>query len=161
MKTKELLEFLDRHSIEYEYLEHQPVYTSEEARRLIPERPGASAKNLFLRNKKGNQHYLFVCDDLKTSDLKDLAAQVGESRLSLASPARLKKHLGLDPGAVSLLALVNDSEHHVQVLMDEDLWEKDKLQCHPLTNTATLIIPLPDIKRFLHTIGHKVQLVII
>ena len=159
METKELLDYLDRHSIEYECLEHPPVYTSEEARRLIPERPGASAKNLFLRNKKGNQHYLFVCNDLKTSDLKDLAAQVGESRLSLASPERLKKYLGLEPGAVSLLALVNDRENHVQLLVDEDLWEKEKLQCHPLTNTATLIIPLPDIKRFLKVTSHEVRLV--
>jgi Ala-tRNA(Pro) deacylase len=102
-----------------------------------------------------------VCDDLKTSDLKALAVQIGESRLSLASPDRLMEFLGLEPGAVSLLALVNDPEHHVQVLVDEDLWGEDKLQCHPLTNTATLIISLPEIKRFLELTGHEVELVTI
>lgn len=159
MTPKELLDFLTQQAVEYEYFEHPPVYTSEEARRLIPNRPGASAKNLFLRNKRGNRHYLLVFDDLKASDFKALAAQIGETKLSLASPARLKEHLGIDPGAVSLLALVNDPGNHVRVLVDEELWEKDALQCHPLTNTATLIISLGDIKRFLHATGHEVCLV--
>ena len=100
-----------------------------------------------------------MCDDLKTSDLKALATQIGEKRLSLASPDRLKEYLGLAPGAVSLLALVNDPEHRIQVLVDEDRWGEEKLQCHPLTNMATLIISLPDIGRFLELTGHEIRLV--
>jgi Ala-tRNA(Pro) deacylase len=159
MDTSQLLEFLDQHQISYEYHDHVAVFTSQQARDLIEPLPGASAKNLFLRNKKGNRHFLLTVDDLKTVNLKALAVSQNISGLSLASPERLLKYLGVTPGAVSLMALVNDTDLQVEVLIDEDLWIADSLHAHPLVNTATLVIPLSGIKTFLSTTGHSARLV--
>jgi Ala-tRNA(Pro) deacylase len=159
MDMPALLQYLKHHSIQYEYHEHVAVFTSEQARRLIPPLAGASAKNLFLRDRKGRRHFLLSLPDSKVLDLKSLAKSQGLSGLSLASPERLQKYLGITPGAVSLMALVNDLENRVEVLVDKDLWIADFLQCHPLVNTATLVISLQDIKKFITTTGHCVNLV--
>jgi len=155
MKT-EICRLLDQLSIQYERYDHVAVYTSEQARCLISSLPGASTKNLFLRDKKGKRYFLLIFDDLKSVDLKSLALRIGVTRLSLASPARLMEILGVEPGAVSLLALINDPDHKVNVLMDQDIWESDAIQCHPLINTSTFVISMKDIKRYLETTGHTV-----
>lgn len=155
----DIYSLLDDLSIQYKRIDHVPVYTSDQARLLIPEQPAATAKNLFLKNKKGKNHYLLVFDDRKTLDMKTLANQIGSSRLSLASPERLKAHLNVEPGAVSLLALINDPDNKVQLLLDRDIWEEAFLQCHPLVNTTTLILALADVKRFLQRVGHIPKLV--
>lgn len=159
MDTHRLLEFLDQNKISYEYHEHVAVFTSQQARDLIEPLPGASAKNLFLRDKKGKRHFLLTVDDRKTVNLKSLAASQGISGLSLASPERLMTHLGVTPGAVSLMALVNDTGGNIDVLIDQDLWSADALHAHPLVNTATLVIPLDGIKTFLSAINHTPHLV--
>jgi len=159
MDTPSLLQFLDQLEIQYDYHEHVAVYTSEQARRLIQPLPGVSAKNLFLRDKKGRRHFMLTVDDSKTVNLKSLAASQGISGLSLASAERLLKYLVVTPGAVSLMSLVNDMEGKVEALIDEDLWQADKLHCHPLINTATLVIPLDGIKKFLSATNHLPTLV--
>ena len=159
MDTNSLYQLLDQLAVQYEKHEHVAVYTSEQARRLRPSLSGTSAKNLFLRNKKGNQYYLLVYPDKKSADLKSLAAKLGLTRLSLASPERLLEVLGIEPGAVSLLALVNDTDNKVKVLVDQDLWQEDYLQFHPLINTATLVISLNNIIKLLEATGHEVTLV--
>lgn len=159
MDTPALLEFLVQHQIAYEFHEHVAVFTSQQARDLIAPLPGASAKNLFLRDKKGKRHILLTVDDQKTVNLKSLAASHGISGLSLASPERLMTFLGVTPGAVSLMALVNDADHQVEVLIDEDLWSADALHAHPLVNTATLVIPMDGIRAFLTATGHTPKLV--
>lgn len=159
MDTPALLEFLDQHQIAYEFHEHVAVYTSQQARDLIAPLPGASAKNLFLRDKKGKRHILLTVDDLKKVNLKSLAATQGISGLSLASPERLMTYLGVTPGAVSIMALVNDTGHQVELLIDEDLWSADALHAHPLINTATLVISMDGIRTFLAATGHTPKLV--
>ena len=159
MDTRQLLEFLDHHRISYNFHEHVAVYTSQQARELIEPLPGVSAKNLFLRDKKGKRHFLLTVDDKKTVNLKVLAVEQGISGLSLASPERLMTHLGVTPGAVSLMALVNDTGGNVDVLIDQDLWSADALHAHPLVNTATLVIPLEGIKSFLAATNHSPKLV--
>jgi len=161
MDTPALLQYLDHLSVPYEYHQHAAVFTSEQARRLVPPLKGASAKNLFLRDRKGHRHFLLSFPDDKRLDLKSLAACLGLSGLSLASPERLQKYLGISPGAVSVLALVNDPDAYVEVLMDKDLWQAGYLQCHPLVNTATLVVSIEDIKRFITETGHKAQIVTI
>ncbi len=103
MDTPALLQYLDQLSIPYEYHQHAAVFTSEQARQLVPPLKGASAKNLFLRDRKGHRHFLLSFPDAKSLDLKSLAASLGLSGLSLASPERLQNFLGISPGAVSLL----------------------------------------------------------
>lgn len=153
----ELLRFLDAHSIPYTRYDHPAVYTSAQAR-LLPPMPGASAKNLFLRDRPGTRHILLTLEDRKTLDLKALAAAQGVQRLSLASTRRLDEYLAIQPGAVSLLALINDPLHRVEVWIDRDIWQAGSLHCHPLVNTATLVLPLDGLRAFLRATGHTPRL---
>ncbi|MBM3137849.1 MAG: prolyl-tRNA synthetase associated domain-containing protein [Chloroflexi bacterium] len=161
MDSPALLQYLKDNGITFSYHEHVAVFTSQQARDLIEPLPGASAKNLFLRNKKGDRHFLLTVDDRKTVNLKSLAASQGISGLSLASPERLMAYLSVTPGAVSLMALVNDPQGKVEVLIDLDLWSADALHAHPLVNTATLVISLDGIKTFLSVTRHLPKLITI
>jgi Ala-tRNA(Pro) deacylase len=154
----DLFSLLDSLSIVYTRYDHPAVYTSAQAR-LLPPMPGASAKNLFLRDRSGARHILLTLDDRKSADLKALSAAQGASRLSLASPRRLQELLGIQPGAVSLLALVNDPLHKVEVWIDRDIWQAEALHCHPLVNTATLVLTLDSLRAFLQATGHAVRVV--
>jgi Ala-tRNA(Pro) deacylase len=155
----DIYNFLNEQQICYEYCAHPPVFTCEEAERLVPNLSGAKTKNLFLRNKKGDRHFLLTVHHNKDIDLKQLAATLGCGGLSMASPERLKDYLGLQPGSVSLLALINDSGGAVEVLLDEDLRAAEALQCHPLVNTSTLVLSLEDLERFINCTGHSVNFV--
>lgn len=156
---RDIYAFLDDCAISYQRVDHPPVYTVEQANRLVPPMQGVATKNLFLRDKKGQRHFLLVCGDEKSLDLKQLAAQLGVSKLSLASPERLAQHLDIEPGAVTLLALVNDPQHRVELLVDRELWQAEALQCHPLVNTATLVIPIDGIRAFLNATGHTARVI--
>lgn len=155
----DFFEFLDTHDIAYIRHDHPSVYTVEEADRLVPDLPGAKTKNLFLRDDKGWRHFLVLVPSDKRVNLKALKAVLGVKRISFGSPERLKKHLGIEPGAVSLLAVYNDGDHKVEVIMDRDLWAADTFLFHPLVNTSTLVIKKADIERFLKATGHELSVV--
>ena len=150
----DLYDLLARHDIEYERYDHPAVFTVEEAQRLVPELPGAKTKNLFLRDGKGRRHFLVVVPAQKRVDIKGLAKKTGAGRLSFASAQRLQKYLGVDPGSVTLLAVVNDPSHQVELLIDADTWQSEMFQFHPLVNTATLLIPKAALVKFLRVTGH-------
>lgn len=149
-----LFERLDHLQIPYERVDHPPVFTVDEATRLVPPIPGARTKNLFVRDKKGKRHFLITVGHTKAVDLKALSGIVGVPSLSFASADRLQRHLGIEPGSVSLLAVVNDTRGAVSVIVDRALWAADRIRCHPLVNTATLSIAQPDLARFLAETGH-------
>jgi Ala-tRNA(Pro) deacylase len=107
--------------IAYTRHEHPPVFTVVEAERYWKDIEATHCKNLFVRNKKGNAHYLVVVERSKRVDLKRLAVAVGDDRLSFASPDRMARLLGLTAGAVSPFGLINDVERHVIVVLDADL----------------------------------------
>lgn len=155
-EEKELLDILNRLDIKWERIEHPPVYTVEEARASWKETKGAHIKNLFLRNYRGNRHYLVLAPADKKIDLKKLTIDIKEDRLSFASPERLSRYLGLKPGAVSPFGLINDREKAVTVVIDEELLAFKYLNFHPNTNTATLTVNTDDFKKFLAWCGHKV-----
>ncbi len=144
---------LDAWGIEYQKVEHPPVYTYAEAEQKVPELPGAHTKNLFLRDRKGRRHVLVVVSGDKRVDLQELARLLNADKLSMASRERLQGHLGVEPGAVTLLALFNDVDKAVEVVIDRAVWSASALQCHPLVNTATLVIGRADIERFLAKTG--------
>lgn len=151
----DIYQFLTEHSIEYERVDHPPVFTCEQAEQLVPPITGAHTKNLFVRDKKGRRHFLVVVRHDKAVNLKALSSKLGVSNLSFASSERLKRHLGIEPGAVSLLAIVNDVAGAVEVVLDADLSQEPILQCHPLVNTSTLAISRSDIERILEITGHR------
>jgi Ala-tRNA(Pro) deacylase len=150
---------LDDLSIRYESYEHPAVFNSEDAD--VHWRPlgGTPVKNLFLRNKKGDRHYLVVAEHRKPVDLQALVKKLGDDRLSFGSPERLQRHLGLTPGSVSPFGLINDPAHAVRVVIDADLRDASSVAFHPNVNTATLRITSADFLRFLESTGHHVRFV--
>ncbi|HHQ4713735.1 TPA: prolyl-tRNA synthetase associated domain-containing protein [Aeromonas veronii] len=140
---------LDQLAIPYQRFDHPPVFTCEEASRLLPDLPAAKTKNLFLRDPKSERLFLVVTPEERRVDLKALATALGVKRLSFGSPERLDAVLGLTPGSVTLLAMVRDRENAVELVVDEAIWQAEQVQCHPLVNTATLIIRLDDVRRLL------------
>jgi len=114
----DLAAFLAHHGIDAQRFDHPPVMTVEESERLVPKLPGAKTKNLFLRNKKGDRHFLVTVPHDLVVDLNALGARLGAGRLGFASAERLQRHLGITPGSVSLLALVNDTAHAVEFVIE-------------------------------------------
>lgn len=139
--------------------EHAAVMTVEESERLVPPLPGAKTKNLFLRDKKGARHFLVTVPAQRAVDLSRLGGILDAGRIGFASPERLQRHLGVTPGSVSLVALVNDTQHAVEFLLDRALWEADAVQAHPLVNTATIVLSHDDLARFLAATGHAPRIV--
>ena len=156
---RNVLDVLDRLNIVYVRHEHPPVATVGEAEKYWTDLHAVHCKNLFLRNKKGNHHYLVIAPAAKPVDLHALNRLLGDDRLSFASPERMMRCLGLLPGSVSPFGLINDIEKAVCVVIDEDLRSAVSLGFHPNTNTATLEISGADFLRFLASTGHPVRFV--
>ncbi len=155
----DIYQFFAEHNIEYERHDHPAVFTCEEADRLVPELPAAKTKNLFLRDKKGRRHLLVVVGYEKVVDLKALSSLLGIDNLSFASPKRLKKYLRVDPGAVTILGVINDLSKEVEVIIDKDLWGSNAFTCHPLVNTSTLVISKDNLIRIFNITGHEIRIV--
>lgn len=151
-----IYEFLTTHAIAYQRFDHEAVFTCEQANELCPAMPGQSIKNLFLYDKRTEQHFLVVVPNDKRVDLKELKIQLGVSHLSFGSEERLKKYLGVAPGSVTILGLINDVTQTVRVILDAELKNK-ALQCHPLINTATVVILSDDIEKFITVTHHEYQ----
>jgi Ala-tRNA(Pro) deacylase len=136
--------------------EHPPVATVEEAVRCWEGIPGAHCKNLFVRNKKGNHHYLIIAEHRRPVDLRSLAKDLRDDRLSFASNERLERLLGLHPGEVSPFGLLQDGGREVVVVLDEGLREAPFVSFHPNVNTATVTIAFADLMKFLEWRGNRV-----
>jgi Ala-tRNA(Pro) deacylase len=137
--------------------EHPPVFTVEEAGKYWSPVPGMHCKNLFLRNKKGNRHYLLIIEHSKRANLKELSSLIEEEALSFASGDRLKQYLGLTAGSVSPYGLINDFQKQVTVILDMDLARDGLIFFHPNVNTATIGVESADFERFLAWCGNAVK----
>jgi Ala-tRNA(Pro) deacylase len=157
----ELSAFLAAQGIEYVRHEHPPVFTCEEELQHVPESGAARTKNLFLRDRRGRRHLLLVTTCAKQVSIAAFAETAGADRLSFASAERLKQHLGVEPGSVTVFGLVNDSTHGVEVFIDADVWAAPSIHAHPLRNDATLVISHDALIRFLAATGHRPQIVTI
>lgn len=151
--------FLESHGITYQRFNHPAVFTCEQANELRMPMPGKDTKNLFLRDEKGKRHFLVSVGHEKQVDIKALKTILDTQKLSFASPERLKTYLGVEPGAVTLLGLINDSGHAVEIFIDEAVWNAEAICCHPLVNTATLCIPHSGMELFLSATGHTAHVV--
>jgi len=146
--------FLRRNQISAERCEHPAVFTTAEAERHVPPLPGMKAKNLFLHDRQSGRNLLVVVPYAKRVDLKRLASTMGCGKLRFGSAEALLELLGITPGAVSLLALYNDRDQRVELVMDVDIWQASAVQCHPLVNTATMVVSHDNIERFIAATGH-------
>ena len=149
--TRPVYEALDSLGIRYERHEHPAVFNSEDAELHWKPLAGTPVKNLFLRNKKGDRHYLVILGIEKRADLKTLVKIIGDDRFSFGSPERLEDKMGLTPGSVSPFGLLHENSHDILVIIDQDLRGADRLLFHPNLNTATVVISHDDLERFLHT----------
>ena len=154
-----VLAALDSLGIAYDRYEHPPVFNTEDVEKYWRDIPATPVKNLFLRNKKGNRHYLAIAGVDKRVDLQKLVKVLGDDRLSFGSAERLLDKLGLTPGSVSPFGLLHEGSADVQVIIDADLRGADKLIFHPNINTASLTISFADLERFLASRGNKVKYV--
>jgi Ala-tRNA(Pro) deacylase len=144
--------------IDVETAEHPPVFTVEEAKRHRVRHDGVHTKNLFLRNKK-KQMWLVTTTEDQAVDLKALGRQLGAGNVSFGSPDRLREFLGVEPGSVTPLAVVNDTAGAVEMVLDRAVLQADPVHCHPLVNTMTTAIRGADLVRFLESVGHAPQLI--
>lgn len=151
--------FLSAHTIAYTKHEHKPVFTVEESNELYEHIPGAHTKNLFLTNKDESRFFLYIIASHKRADLKHIAAVVGEKKLFFGSSEALFALLGVTPGSVSALGVINDIHHRVEVLVDREVWGSEAINGHPNTNTATLTFPQGDFHKIFEATGHKVTVV--
>jgi len=152
---EDLFAFLDRLGIAHRTVEHPPVFTVEEAKALRGTLPGGHVKNLFLRNKKGDAMWLVVAEEDRPLDLKAVGAAIGCGRPSFGSPERLMAHLGVVPGAVTPLGLINDRDHLVQPVIDQGLLDHPLVNVHPLRNDRTTAMASRDLVRFVEACGHR------
>jgi Ala-tRNA(Pro) deacylase len=155
-KEQLLYDLFEKLGIDYTRHEHPPVYTVEEAKQYWQGIEGAHAKNLFLRNNKGNKHYLVVLEESKTADLSGLSMKLAAGKLSFASERRLMDHLGLETGAVSPFGLINDQNKAVTVVIDRDLTREVLINFHPNVNTATVTLAYKDFNKFLNHCGNEI-----
>lgn len=167
LRGNKALEWLMTHEFDYSCYSHPEGKTIEEAKQWWKNDGSVHCKNIFLRNHKGNQHYLvcFDCDhDLDIHDLEqrlkaELMAQGYNSpgKLSFASPERMMKYLGLQPGSVSPFGLINDEEHHVILFLDENLKKAESLSFHPNDCRGTVVISRSEFERYLQMVGNVVR----
>lgn len=160
---EEVLKRLEELGIDYELVKHLPVYTMEDMENLDQAifKGAELCKNLFLRDQKGKRHFLvLLCGD-KQANLQKIQEQAYATRLSFASDERLDKYLGLKAGHVSPMGLLNDKEKKVEVLIDKDLKNKEKISFHPNTNEASILITFDGLKKFLDYCGNEVEYITI
>jgi len=150
---------LDELGIAYTRYAHPPITSAEAGEQYWSAIDAAHCKNLFMRNQKGTRHYIVILQYQKRADLRAVADQIGDGKLSFGSPERLMKHLALAPGSVSPFGLIHDAEHAVRVVIDRDLKAAEKISFHPNTNTATIVVSFADFQRFLERTGNPVQYV--
>lgn len=154
-----LYELLNLLGIGFGYYEHPPAPTVEIAARYWKDLDATHCKNLFFRNHKGNKHYLVILEHTRELNIKDLEQRLKQGKLTFASPKRMMKYLGVSPGSVTPLALINDNDGHVHLFLDEKLKYSEDISFHPGINTASLVIKYSDFIKFLHHCGNTFEYV--
>jgi Ala-tRNA(Pro) deacylase len=150
----DLFATLDRLGISYATVSHPPLFTVAESQSLRGKVPGAHTKNLFLKDKKGALFLVSALEDAAI-ELKSLHRRLCASgRLSFGSPEQMRAVLGIEPGAVTPLAVINDRAGAVSVVLDAALMRHALINCHPLVNTMTISLAGTDLLRFLEASGH-------
>ena len=148
-------DLLDKLGVAYERVDHAPAMTMEVCQEIDKVLQATICKNLFLCNRQETKFYLLMIPDTKVFHTKDLSAKIGSARLSFAKPEYMEKFLDITPGSVSVLGLMNDTENHVQLLIDEDVLKSEFVGCHPCINTSSIRFHTSDlIEKVLPAVNH-------
>ena len=155
-------DLLDKLGVAYERVDHAPAMTMEVCQEIDKVLQATICKNLFLCNRQETKFYLLMIPDTKVFHTKDLSAQIGSARLSFAKPEYMEKFLDITPGSVSVLGLMNDTENHVQLLIDEDVLKSEFVGCHPCINTSSIRFHTSDlIEKVLPAVNHDFLIMIL
>ena len=149
-------DLLDKLGVAYERVDHEAAMTMEICQEIDKVLQATICKNLFLCNRQETKFYLLMIPDTKVFHTKDLSAQINSSRLSFAKPEYMEKFLDITPGSVSVLGLMNDTENHVQLLIDEDVLKGEFIGCHPCINTSSIRFHTSDlVEKVLPAVNHE------
>ncbi len=149
-------DLLDRLGVAYERVDHAPAMTMEVCQEIDRVLNAVICKNLFLCNRQETAFYLLMIPDTKVFHTKDLSAQIGSARLSFAKAEYMQQFLDITPGSVSVLGLMNDTGHKVQLLIDEDVLASEYVGCHPCINTSSLRLKTRDlVEKILPAVEHE------
>jgi Ala-tRNA(Pro) deacylase len=157
MTEQEFLAFLDANGFAYQRIEHPAVFTCAEAELHRPGLPAVSTKNLFLCDKKARRFFLVVTACEKTIKLDELSSQLDVAHLRFGSEENLLRLLGVTRGAVTMMGIVNDTEHQAELWIDSEIWHGEYFLSHPLVNTATLVLAKSELERFFALTGHALH----
>lgn len=155
LKEMAVYELLDNLEIPYLRVDHEEAATVDDCHDVDEALGIHICKNLFLCNRQKTDFYLLMMPGLKKFKTKELSAQLGTARLSFAEAEYMEAFLNITPGSVSVMGLMNDKEHRVRLLIDQELLQDEFVGCHPCVNTASLKIRMKDIiEKFLPHVGH-------
>ena len=157
MKPEDLYKYLNKLDIKYELFEHEPHSTVKQSKRNRKNMKGFHLKNLFLRDKR-KQNFLIVIQEDREVDLKGLPEKIGSSRVSFGSTDRLFEKLGVLPGSVTPLSIINNQEKDVHLFLDDRMKSQNKIFCHPLINDRTIALSYLGLKKFFDSLKVKVNL---
>ena len=158
-RINRVLDYLNDRGFKYDWYTHPEAPTIEIARQYWKQDGSKHCKNLFFRNHKGNRHYLVVLDCERDLDIHDLEKRLHQGKLSFASPQRMEKYLGLQPGSVSPFGLINDPENHVHLFMDKNLLGEKTLSFHPNDNRVTVVIGVDEFMNYLNVVGNSFEFI--
>ena len=154
-KEVRVYDLLDELDIEYWRIDHEVAQTMEDCEEVDRILDAVICKNLFLCNRQKTKFYLLMMPGDKAFKTKELSAQIQSARLSFAPEEYMEKFLDIPPGSVSVLGLMNDTEHQVKLLIDEEVLDSEYFGCHPCINTSSLRMRTADlIEKVLPAMGH-------
>ena len=160
MNKQDIYELLRSRGMWHEITEHPPVYNMEEMAEITLPYPEADAKNLFVRDDKKRNYYLITVRGDKRVDLKAFKRAHGTRSLTFASPEEMQQYLGLTPGAVTPMGLLNDSECRVKLYLDREFADSiGMIGLHPNDNTATVCMKTEDLVLLLREHGSEIEVV--
>ena len=149
-------DLLDSLGIVYGRVDHSHADTIEACHEVEKVLGWPVCKNLFLCNRQKTQFYLLMLEGDKVFKTKDLSKQLGVSRLSFATAEDMVQMLGVHPGSVTVLGLMNDPENKVQLVIDKPVYEADNVSCHPCISTSTLVMSREDLlEKLLPAVHHE------
>jgi len=155
-------DLLDRLGVEFQRIDHEAAMTMEACVEIDKVLDATICKNLLLCNRQCTAFYLLMIPGSKQFKTSVLSREIGSSRLSFAKPEYMEAYLDITPGSVSVLGLMNDHDHHVQLLMDEDVLKGEYFGCHPCINTSSLRIRTSDLmEKIIPAMDHPARIVVL
>ena len=161
-KEVRVYDLLDSLGVRYQRIDHEPAMTMEACAEIDRVLDATICKNLLLCNRQCSNFYLLMLPGEKSFKTSVFSKQIGSSRLSFADPKYMEEFLDITPGSLSVMGLMNDRDHHVELMMDEDILKGEYIGVHPSINTASLRLKTADLmEKVIPAMGHEPKIVAI